>query len=95
MRFHAVQPTLTTLSFSGPGTTIDLPLAQYHGSGHRLTTYLRVTPQGQEPVYLIKTDVLPEVPTTYVEGEVAGTFATAEGASMWKRRWRTTFGRPS
>ncbi len=79
-KVHPVQPELTYAFRFQAGYTVDVPLNQYRGSGHGFTTYLRVTPEGKDPTYLSKMEALPVVPDTRAEAELAGNFATGEGA---------------
>jgi hypothetical protein len=61
------------------GYTADIPLAQFRGSGHDLSVYARVTPEGGEPVYMTKAEALPEVPETKVDAVTGGGFVVGEG----------------
>ncbi|HEY2018621.1 MAG TPA: hypothetical protein VGH38_34185, partial [Bryobacteraceae bacterium] len=62
------------------GYTINVPVGQFHGESSRLTTLVRVTPEGGEPTYLTRTDLLPEVAPANVNGEVMGGFVVGEGS---------------
>jgi hypothetical protein len=64
---NPVRPSLNFAFRFQAGYTVDVPLAQFHGSGHDLTAYARVTPQGREPVYMMKSEALPEAPETDVD----------------------------
>src|ERR1019366_1512565 len=44
------------------------------------TVYARVTPEGRGPVYMTKTEALPEVPETKVDALTGGAFVVGEGA---------------
>jgi hypothetical protein len=61
------------------GYTADIPLVQFRGLGHDLTVYARVTPEGRGPVYMTKTEALPEVPETKVDAVTGGAFVVGEG----------------
>jgi hypothetical protein len=78
----AIDPVRPALDFGfrfHVGYTADIPLAQFRGSGHELTVYARVTPEGREPVYMTKTEALPEVPETKVDAVTGGGFVVGEG----------------
>ncbi|HKE26206.1 MAG TPA: hypothetical protein VKB88_27810 [Bryobacteraceae bacterium] len=45
-----------------------------------MTVLLRVIPDGRAPVYLGKTEALPEVPVTKADGELTGNFLVGEGS---------------
>lgn len=77
---HSARPSLNYQFRFQTGYIADIPLAQFRGAGHRLIHHLRVTSHGANPVYLTKTENLPEVPATKVEAEAAGSFVTGEGA---------------
>lgn len=62
------------------GYSIVIPLSRTAGSEHELTVLLRVTPDGRDPVYLSRTDALPNLPPMKFEGELAGEFVLGEGA---------------
>jgi hypothetical protein len=77
-----INPVRPSLNFGfrfQAGYTVDIPFAQFHGSGHGLTAYARVTPQGREPVYMMKTEALPEAPETDVDAVTGGAFVVGEG----------------
>ena len=76
---NPVRPALTFGFRFQAGYTASVPLAQFRGSGHNLTVHTRVTPEGREPVYLTKTEALPEVPETKVDVVTGGTFVVGEG----------------
>jgi hypothetical protein len=76
---NPVRPALTFDFRFQAGYTASIPLAQVRGSGHNLTVHARVTPEGREPVYLTKTEALPEVPETKVDAVTGGTFVVGEG----------------
>ncbi len=78
-----INPVRPSLNFGfrfQAGYTVDVPFAQFHGSGHDLTAYARVTPEGREPVYMMKTEALPEAPETDVDVVTVGAFVVGEGA---------------
>lgn len=74
-----VRPALTFGFRFEAGYKLDLPLDQFRGSGHVLAVHARVTLDGREPVYLTKTETLPEAPETKVEAVTGGTFVVGEG----------------
>ena len=76
---NPVRPALTFGFRFQAGYTASVPLVQVRGSGHNLTVHTRVTPEGREPVYLTKTEALPEVPETKVDAVTGGTFVLGEG----------------
>ena len=61
---HPVQPVLNFAFRFPTGYMAEVPLSQFRGGKHRLTTYIRVTPDGQNPVYLASVDALPEPPAS-------------------------------
>jgi hypothetical protein len=61
------------------GYLIDVPFNQFRGLGHELTVFVRVTSEGGEPRFLVRTGKLPEVPDTKLEAEIAGKFVVGEG----------------
>ena len=79
-RIDAVRPALDYAMRFRTGYVINLPMAQFQGTGHSLETYLRITPEGLKPTYLESTGNLPEVPATKLDGEIGGTFVVGEGA---------------
>ena len=79
-RFSPLHPALNFAFRFEAGYRIDVPLQQFHGTGHSLTIDTRVTPDGRDPVYLTKTEQLPAVPTAKVDGETSGAFVVGEGA---------------
>lgn len=76
---NPVRPALTFGFRFQAGYAASVPLAQIRGSGHTLTVHTRVTPEGREPVYLTKTEALPEVPETKVDVVTGGAFVLGEG----------------
>ena len=76
----AVRPALNYAFRFRTGYTADIPLAQFRGVGHTLTIHTRVTPDGHEPVYLTKTEGLPQVPDTTLAATTGGAFLVGEGA---------------
>ncbi len=76
---NPVRPALTFGFRFQAGYTASVPLAQLRGSGHNLTVHARVTPEGREPVYLTKTEALPEVPESKADVVTSGTFVVGEG----------------
>ena len=76
-----ISPFRPALSFGfrfQAGYTADVPLAQFRGSGHGLTAYARVTPEGREPVYMTKTEALPEA-LEKGDAVTSGAFVVGEG----------------
>jgi len=77
-----ISPIRPSLNFGfrfEAGYTVTIPLAQLRGSGHGLNMHVQVTPSGREPVYLVQTGVLPEVPETKADGVTGGAFIVGEG----------------
>jgi hypothetical protein len=77
-----INPVRPALNFGfrfQAGYTATVPLAQFRGTGHKLTVHARVTPEGREPVYLTKTEALPEVPETKIDAVTSGTFIVGDG----------------
>src|ERR1035438_1243285 len=76
---NPVRPSLNFAFRFQAGYTVDIPFAQFHGSGHDLTVYARVTPEGREPVYMMKTEALPDSPATDIDAATGGAFVVGEG----------------
>ncbi len=74
-----VRPALNFAFQFQAGYTADIPLAQFPGSGHELTVYARVTPEGRAPVYMTKTEALPEVLEAKVDAVTGGAFIVGDG----------------
>ena len=79
-----ITPVAPTLSFSlrfQTGYLVRVPLSQFHGPGHSISVLLRVTPAGgdRQPVYLLRTFDLPDVPDTEFNADLAGVFLAGEG----------------
>ena len=75
-------PVLPALNFSlrfQTGFSVELPLHQFHGPGHGWEILLRVTPEGDKPVFLTLAAPLPEVPSTKALEEFDGTYVVGEG----------------
>jgi hypothetical protein len=79
-QINAVRPALDYGLRFQTGYVIDIPMFQFEGAGHSLSTFIRVTPQGLKPAYLESTGALPEVPATRLDAEIAGSFVVGEGA---------------
>jgi hypothetical protein len=91
---HPVQPALNFAFRYPTGYTAEVPLSQFRGGKHRLTTYIRVTPDGQNPLYMASVDALPVEPASNrastdpgvdaavpkVSAQSRGTFVVGEGA---------------
>jgi hypothetical protein len=82
---NATRPALNFSLRFQTGYVIDVPLVQFRGPGHGLRVFIRVTPEGLRPAYLVSTQNLPDVPAsnvpaTKVDGEMVGTFVVGEGA---------------
>jgi hypothetical protein len=91
---HPVQPALNFAFRYPTGYLAEVPLTQFRGGKHRLITYIRVTPDGQNPVYLASVDALPEPPASdrlptdsgdavampRVSAQSRGNFVVGEGA---------------
>ncbi len=91
---HPVPPALNFAFRYPTGYMAEVPLSQFRGGKHRLTTYIRVTPDGQNPVYLATVDALPEAPASdraqtdsgdaaampRVTAQPRGNFVVGEGA---------------
>ncbi len=58
---------------------VQIPLTEFQGPGHRMTTYTRVAPEGGPPVFLTKNERVPETraPKTFTDG--VGAFVVGEG----------------
>jgi hypothetical protein len=72
----------TTFTFRfQTGYLVRLPLRQFRGPGHWITVLTRVTPRlgDREPVYLLRTFELPDVPETDFSANLAGVFLVGEG----------------
>jgi len=96
-----VKPALTYAFRFETGYKLSFPLSQFGGAGHRLEVHVRVTPEGQRPVYFSSKKALPAVPDTKADGVGDGTFVVGEGTyigsfaqptstSNMKRRFMTT-----
>ncbi|HEY1493791.1 MAG TPA: hypothetical protein VGF49_04580 [Candidatus Solibacter sp.] len=59
---------------------VQVPMNQFDGPGHSLTTYTRVTPEGRDAVYLAKTEALPKTGEPDAFAETLGAFVPGEGA---------------
>ena len=59
---------------------VQVPMSQFDGPSHSLTTYTRVTPEGRDPVYLAKTEALPKTGEPDAFAETLGAFVPGEGA---------------
>jgi hypothetical protein len=78
-----IKPVQPALDFSlrlQAGYKISIPLNQFHGAGHGWSVLLRVTPTGGEPVYLVTTSHLRDVPDNRADGEITGGFIVGDGA---------------
>ncbi len=78
-RIDAIHPSLDYALRFRTGYVVEFPMLQFQGSGHNLNSFLRVTPEGQKPVYLEMTGALQEVPGVKVSGQIQGTFVVGEG----------------
>ncbi|HUI54058.1 MAG TPA: hypothetical protein VLY04_03750 [Bryobacteraceae bacterium] len=77
---HPVRAALTFgLQFQS-GYVIDVPMKQFSGPGHSLSVFLRVIPEGAEPVYLWMSGSVPEAAAAKVDAELPGSFVVGEGA---------------
>src|SRR5690242_2710285 len=56
-----VKPAPTYAFRFEAGYKLTFPLSQFGGAGHRLQVHVRVTPEGQQPVYFSSTKALPDV----------------------------------
>ena len=78
-----ISPVLPALTFGfrfQAGYKLDISLDQFRGSAHALSVHTRVTPQGRAPVYLTKTEMLPDFPEAKVGAVTGGTFVVGDGA---------------
>jgi hypothetical protein len=75
----AVRPALDFSLRFQTGYLIDVPFNQFRGFGHELTVFVRVTSEGGDPRFLVRTGKLPEVPDTKLQAEIAGKFVVGEG----------------
>src|SRR5215467_15211775 len=57
-----VKPALTYAFRFQTGYKLTFPMIQFGGARQRMQVHVRVTPEGQQPVYLSTTKALPEVP---------------------------------
>jgi len=74
-----VAPSLNfSFRFQG-GYSMRVPLSQFQGTGHGWIVLLKVKPETGEPVYLVHTFDLPDIPDTKLLGEVEGGFLAGEG----------------
>lgn len=80
-RITPVNPRLNYSFRFQTGYILQVPLRQYLGKGHWIATLLRVTPEERErePVYLLSTARLPEVPKTNQAAEMGGGYVVGEG----------------
>lgn len=78
-RIDPVRPALDYALRFRTGYSIEFPMSQFEGAGHSLTTFVRVTPEGQKPLFLENSGTLQEVPVTKIDGQVGGTFVVGEG----------------
>ena len=76
---HPVRPALTYGLQFQTGYVIDVPMKQFSGPGHSLRVFLRVIPDGREPVYLVMSGSLPDVPAAKTDAELPGSFEVGEG----------------
>ncbi|HTP32242.1 MAG TPA: hypothetical protein VMJ75_08720 [Candidatus Acidoferrales bacterium] len=74
-----IRPALTYGFRFQTGYSLALPLAQFAGPGHQLTTYVRVVPENHEPVYLTTNRLFPNLPASKVDAVADGMFAVGEG----------------
>lgn len=78
-----IMPVAPALTFSfrfQAGYLARVPLHQFHGPGHSLSMLIRVTPAfGSQPIYLLRTFDLPDVPDTELAADLAGGFFVGEG----------------
>jgi len=79
-QINAVRPSLDYGLRFQTGYLIDIPMIQFEGTGHSLSTFIRVTHEGVKPTYLESTGTLPEVPATKLDAEIGGSFVVGEGA---------------
>uniref|UniRef100_Q028Q4 VWFA domain-containing protein n=1 Tax=Solibacter usitatus (strain Ellin6076) TaxID=234267 RepID=Q028Q4_SOLUE len=59
---------------------VQVPMSQFQGPGHSLTTYTRVIPEGRNAVYLAKTEALARTGEPDAFAEMLGAFVPGEGA---------------
>lgn len=78
-QINAVRPALDYGLRFQTGYVIDIPMFQFEGAGHSLSTFLRVTPEGGKLAYLETTGTLQEVPATKLDAEISGSFVVGEG----------------
>jgi len=74
-----VKPTLTYGFRFHTGFELSFPLSQFGGAAHLLQVHVRVTPEGQTPVYLTAKKALPVVPDLKADGVGDGTLVVGEG----------------
>lgn len=77
----AVPPALTFSFRFQSGYLVRVPLRQFHGAGHSLSILVRVTARrsDRQPVYLLRSFDLPDVPDTNIAADLAGAFFAGEG----------------
>jgi hypothetical protein len=74
-------PTVMDYTFAfRSGYAIAFPLSAFDGPGHRILMHVRVTPQGQQPVYLVATGLLPPLPEMKGTGQITGRFLVGRGS---------------
>ncbi len=79
-----VTPVAPVLGFSlryQTGYQVRAPLNQFHGLGHRISVLVRVMSAvpDKQPVYLLRSFDLPDIPDTQYVAEFAGSFLVGEG----------------
>ena len=63
------------------GFLASVPLKQYSGPGHAWAVIAKITPEApdSQPVYLVTTATLPDIPKTNQHGEIGGGYLLGEG----------------
>ena len=78
--FKTELPAMTYALQFQTGFVVDIRLKELAGSDHDLDIYLRVTPDGQEPVYLAMSGSIRNVEGTKGDAEITGHFVVGEGS---------------
>ena len=76
---ESVPPTRDAALRFSTGYVVDIPVAQVRDSETGLSTYVRVTPEGRQPVYLRQSGSLPETAESKAQVEISGRFFIGEG----------------
>lgn len=77
----AIKPALNFSFRFQAGYIASVPLKQYSGPGHAWVLVTKITPEAPDPqpVYLVTTATLPDIPKTNQQGEMGGGYLLGEG----------------